>query len=154
MKRRLVAFAGVAALVLAFAGSALAFDCVRVSSSLQGLQQSTKSGNWLLFDLSNPAAVQRTFANVTGGDLPGELATCVAQHYAAYGVTPYFALGTGVAGGKNTDNPGGDGVLAGHNKNEDLLANLRGIDHLEDSPVGAALFGSLGACGIDVGGDE
>jgi hypothetical protein len=150
MKRRLFAFAGVAALVLAFAGSALAFDCIRVSSSLQGLQQSTKSGNWLLFDFSSKEAVQRTFASVVGGELPDDAATCVAEHYADYDVTPYFALGIGVAGGE----AGGSGVLAGQNKNEDLLANLRGIDHLEDSPVGAALFGSLGACGIDAGEGE
>jgi len=60
----------------------------------------------------------------------------------------------GVAGGRNDENPEGFGVLAWHNPNEDLLGNLRGIDHLEDSPVGAALFGSLAACGIDAGEDE
>jgi hypothetical protein len=150
MKRRLFAFAGVTALVLAFAGSALAFDCLRVSSSLQGLQQSTKSGNWLLFDLSSTAGVQRTFESLLGAEVPADVAACVAENYAGYDVTPYFALGTGVAGGKNDENSGGFGVLAWHNKNDEILGNLRGIDHLEDSPVGAALFGSLGACGIDV----
>jgi hypothetical protein len=39
-------------------------------------------------------------------------------------------------------------VLAGHNPNDDVLANLRGIDHLEDSPIGAALFSALGSCGL------
>jgi hypothetical protein len=29
-----------------------------------------------------------------------------------------------------------------------VLANLKGIDHLEDSPLGAALFGALGQCGL------
>ena len=146
MKRRLIAFGVVGALVLAFAGSAFAFDCIRVSSSLQGLQNSTKSGNWLLFDLSGPEAVQGTFERVVGEEVPADVAKCVSDTYATYEVTPYFAFGIGVAGGEK----GGPGVLAGHNKNEDLLANLRGIDHLEESPVGAALFGSLGACGIDV----
>ena len=53
---------GLAVLVLALVGasSALAFDCIRVSSSLKGVQQSTKSGNWLLFDLSTPAAFQES----------------------------------------------------------------------------------------------
>jgi hypothetical protein len=147
MKRRLVAFGVVGALVLAFAGSAFAFDCIRVSGSLQGLQNSTKSGNWLLFDLSNPTAVQGTFERVVGEEVPADVAKCVADTYATYKVTPYFALGIGVAGGEN----GGPGVLAGHNKNEKVLANLKGIDHLEESAAGAALFGSLGACGIDVG---
>ena len=149
MKSRLAAFGGVAVLVLVFAGSAFAFDCVRVSSSLQGLQQSTKSGNWLLFDLGSVSGVQRTFESVVGAEVPADVAACVADEYEGYGVTPYFALGIGVAGGKN-ENGGGSGVLAGNNPNEELLANLRGIDHLEDSPVGAALFGSLAACGIEV----
>ena len=147
MKRRLIAFGVVGALVLAFAGSAFAFDCIRVSGSLQGLQNSTKSGNWLLFDLSSPTAVQGTFERVVGEQVPADVAKCVSDTYATYKVTPYFALGIGVAGGEN----GGPGVLAGHNKNEEVLANLKGIDHMEESPVGAALFGSLDACGIDVG---
>jgi hypothetical protein len=142
MRGRLVAVAAVAALALAVASSALAFDCIRVSSSLQGLQQSTKSGNWLLFDLSSAAAVQGTFERVVGGQVPADDAACVATEYATYGVTPYFALGIGVAGP--------NGVLAGNNKNESVLANAKGIDHFEVSPVGAALFGSLEACGIPV----
>ena len=146
MRSRLLVLAAVAAAALTLGGSALAFDCVRVSSSLQGLQQSTRSGNWLLFDLSSASAVQGTFQRVVGADLPDDLAACVATQYATYEVTPYFALGVGVAGGEN----GGVGVLAWHNKNDEVLGNLRGIDHLEDSQVGAALFGSLSACGIEV----
>jgi hypothetical protein len=149
MKSRLAAFGAVAVLVLAFAGSAFAFDCIRVSSSLEGLKQSTRSGNWLLFDLGSTAGVQQTFATVVGAEVPEDVAACVADEYAGYDVTPYFALGIGVAGGKN-ESGGGSGVLAGHNPNDELLADLRGIDHLEDSPVGAALFGSLAACGIEV----
>jgi hypothetical protein len=30
-----------------------------------------------------------------------------------------------------------------------VLANLKGIDHLEDSPIGAALFAALGQCGLE-----
>src|SRR3954447_25113168 len=102
MKLRLLAVLALAVTALAVAASASAFDCIRVSSSLQGLQNSTKSGNWLLFDLSSPTAVQDTFARVSEpGDppLPIELATCVSETYATYGVTPYVALGVGVAGG-------------------------------------------------------
>jgi hypothetical protein len=40
----------------------VAFDCIRVSSSAKGLQQSTKSGNWALFDLSSSAALQQSLA--------------------------------------------------------------------------------------------
>ena len=152
MRRRLVAVAAVAALASIFASVALAHDCIRVSSSLRGLQQSTANGgNWLLFDFSSAESTQATFERVTeGGQLPIELAACVADAYAESGVTPYFALGVGVAGGKKEDN-GGFGVLAWHNKNGDtVMADAKGIDHLESSPVGAALFGSLEACGIEV----
>jgi hypothetical protein len=153
MRVRLFAITAVVAVALTVAGSALAFDCIRVSSSLQGLQQSTKSGNWLLFDLSDAAAVQRTFEAVVGEEVPLDLAQCVADEYAEFGVTPYFALGVGVAGGKKDTNPGGFGVLAWHNKNEGVLSDVKGIDHLESSPVGAALFGALEACGIEVEGE-
>lgn len=139
MRHRLLALLALLIAALALAGSAFAFDCIRVSSSLQGLQQSTRSGNWLLFNLGSPAAVQQTAASL-GETVTIEQASCVAAAYAQSGLSPYFALGVGVAGP--------NGVLAGHNKNESLLANLKGIDHLEDSPVGAALFGALGQCGL------
>ena len=41
MKKRLVVGLAVLVLALVGAGSAFAFDCIRVSSSLNGLQQST-----------------------------------------------------------------------------------------------------------------
>ena len=97
MRKRLAALVAVAIAALALAGSAVAFDCIRVSSSLQGLQQSTKSGNWLLFDFSSADAVQSTFANI-GEDLTDEEAGCFAEVYGASGQPLYFALGIGVAG--------------------------------------------------------
>ena len=64
MRYRLAAVVTVAVAALAVAGSAFGFDCIRVSSTLQGLQQSTKSGNWLLFNFSSADAIQETFANL------------------------------------------------------------------------------------------
>jgi hypothetical protein len=139
MRNRVLALLALVFAALVLAGSAFAFDCIRVSSSLQGLQESTRSGNWLLFNLSSAAAVQQTAADLGETVTPAQ-AACVAAAYAESGLSPYFALGVGVAGP--------NGVLAGHNKNESVLANLKGIDHLEDSPVGAALFGALGQCGL------
>jgi hypothetical protein len=93
----LILVLAVLALALVGTGSALAFDCIRVSSSAMGLKSSTKSGNWALFDLST-------------------------------------------------------GVLAHSNEHGDsVLANLKGIDRLESSPIGAALFGAAAQCGIPVG---
>ena len=93
-----VAAAVAVAAVLATAGPGLAFDCIRVSSSLQGLQASTRSGNWLLFDLSSVEGVQRTFETI-GEPVPSAAeAQCLVTAYAASGQPRYFALGIGVAG--------------------------------------------------------
>ena len=143
MKHRFFALLALLVTALALAGSAFAFDCIRVSSSLQGLQQSTKSGNWVLFNLTSAATVQETLANL-GEDIPTSQAECLASHYAATHQPVYFALGFGVAGP--------NGVLAHNNPNDNVLGNLKGIDHLEDSPIGAALFGAAAACGLETGG--
>lgn len=143
MKHRLFALLALLVAALALAGSAFAFDCIRVSSSLQGLQQSTKSGNWALFNLSSATTVQQTLANL-GEDIPLSQAECLASHYAATQQPVYFALGFGVAGP--------NGVLAHNNPNDNVLGNLKGIDHLEDSPIGAALFEAAVACGLETGG--
>jgi hypothetical protein len=133
----------VVALALVGTGSALAFDCIRVSSSAKGLQQSTTSGNWALFDLSSGAALQQSLAAL-GEEITIEQANCASAAYKAAGddLPLHFALGIGVAGP--------NGVLAHNNPNESVLGNLRGIDHLEASPVGAALFGAAEECGIPV----
>jgi hypothetical protein len=144
VKQRLTLVLAVLALALVGTGSALAFDCIRVSSSLKGLQQSTKSGNWALFDLSSGAALQQSLAAL-GQEVTIEQANCASDAYQAAGedLPLYFALGVGVAGR--------NGVLAHNNPNgESVLANLRGIDHLEESPIGAALFGAAEECGIPV----
>ena len=54
MKHRLALFIGVAVVALTVTSSAFAFDCMRVSSSAQGLQQSAgNSGMWLYFDMTD-----------------------------------------------------------------------------------------------------
>lgn len=141
MKHRFVALLALFVVALALAGSAFAFDCIRVSSSLQGLKNSTKSGNWILFDLSSGASAKQTLGEL-GVELSDAEAQCVSAHYLASRLRPYFALGVGVAGI--------NGVLAHNNPNDSVLGNLKGIDHLEDSSIGAALFGAAAACGIPI----
>jgi hypothetical protein len=128
--------------------SALAFDCIRVSSSLQGLQQSTKSGKWLLFDFSSGEALQQTLAGI-GVEITSEQAACASAAYAESGQPLYFALGIGVAGGENEHAAAG-GVLAHNNPNDSVLSNGTGIDHLEDSGIFAALEDAAVTCGIPV----
>jgi hypothetical protein len=156
MKHRIVAVVAVFVLALTVTASAFAFDCIRVSSSLRGLQQSTQGGgNWTLFDFSSAAGVQSTLANI-GMTVTPEQAACAATHYAQSGQPLYFALGTGVAGGKkdSTNSQGARaqagefGVIAWHNPNDSVLANGHGIDHLDDSPIIGALADAAAACGI------
>jgi hypothetical protein len=152
MRHRFAIGVAVLALGLVGVGSAAAFDCIRVSSSLQGLKQSTKSGHWLLFDLSTPQAAKETFAGISEGaiQLSDQQAGCFVTAYAASGQPRFWALGLGVAGGFN----GGPGVLAGHNKNTRVLSNNKGIDHFEDSAIIPAVFGAAETCGIDLSGLE
>ncbi|MBA3844860.1 MAG: hypothetical protein H0X39_19975 [Actinobacteria bacterium] len=142
------------AVALTVAGSAVAFDCIRVSASLQGPQQSTNSGNWLLFDFSTVQGAQTTFAHSFGADLSAADAACFVKAYGAANQPLYFALGIGVAGGKKTTTTsngaraGMFGVLAWHNRNVRVLSNGTRIDHLDDSPILGALFGAFDTGGI------
>jgi hypothetical protein len=69
MRHRFAIGVAVLALGLVGVGSAAAFDYIRVSASLQGLKRSTKSDNWLLFDLSTPQAAKDTFAGISEGTI-------------------------------------------------------------------------------------
>jgi hypothetical protein len=147
-KRTIVVAFATALLALALAGSALAFDCIRVSSSPQGLTNSTKSGNWLLFNFSTGPATQQSLANFEVSVTSAQ-AACISTEYAKSGQPLYFALGTGVAGGNNPDAAAG-GVLAHNNPNDRVLGNGTGIDHLDDSPILGALIGAAVTCGVPV----
>jgi hypothetical protein len=149
MKHRFSALLALVLVSLTITGSAFAFDCIRVSSSHQGLLQSTQSGKWLLFDLSSGPAVQQTLGGAAGLTLTDEQAACIADAYAATGQPLYFALGNGVAGGNNPNSAAG-GVIAHNNPNTSVLGNGKGIDHLDDSPILPALFGAAEGCGVSI----
>jgi hypothetical protein len=140
------------------AGSAAAFDCIRVSSSYQGLARSTgNSGNWTLFDFSSPAALEATLSGF-GVTLDATQAQCAYTAYAESGQPQFFALGTGVAGGKKTSTSSqgaratadGFGVIAWNNQNLAVLGDGKGIDHMEASGIFPALLGAAGTCGITI----
>lgn len=147
MRHRLGLLFVVTVVALAATSSAFAFDCIRVSSSYQGLVSSTAhSGHWLLFDMTNATNVQENLSNFASAPLTTGQADCVVENYARSGLTPYFALGFGVAGGFTN----GPGVLAHNNPNEKVLGDLKGIDHIDASPIGGAIFGAAGACGVSL----
>jgi hypothetical protein len=147
MRHRVALLVAVALVALAATSSAFAFDCIRVSSSYQGLVSSTSnSGHWLLFDMTNPANVQANLSNFAASPLTSGQAACVSTEYLKSGFTPYFALGFGVAGGLTN----GPGVLAHNNPNESVLGNLKGIDHIDASPIGGAIFAAALSCDVEL----
>jgi hypothetical protein len=133
MKHRFVLFVGMVVLALTVTGSALAFDCMRVSSSTQGLQNSANnSGMWLYFDMTDSGSGVAQILEFFG--IPTAAAPCFQTAYdAAVAANPklplHFALGTGVAGG-NTNGPG---VIAHNNPNDRVLSNGTGIEHFDDT---------------------
>jgi len=141
MRHRLTAILAVCIASLALAGAAFGHDCMRLSASLNGLQHSAGSGQWLLFDLSSAAGVQQTFANVFEMQLTDDQANCFATEYAKSGQPLAFDLGIATSG---------IGVRAHNNKNTGVLGNNKGIDHLEDSPIVPAVFAAGDACGVVV----
>ena len=150
MNRRLPFLGIVVSLVLAVGGTAYAYDCIRVSDTLKGLQQSTKSGNWLLFNFGSAAGAQSTFADVFESPITAQQAACFAAEYAESGEPKYFALGIGVGGSQVDNEHGNFGVLAWHNKNDKVLGDGRGVDHLEQSGIVGAAEAAAAACGFAI----
>ena len=107
MKHRLVLFIAVAVAALTATSSALAFDCMRVSSSTQGLQQSaSNSGMWLYFDMTDGGnGIPQILGFFGLPSDPGTVACFQTAYDQAVATNPklplHFALGTGVAGGNH-----------------------------------------------------
>jgi hypothetical protein len=146
MKHRLALFIGVAVVALTVTSSALAFDCMRVSASAKGLQQSAgNSGMWLYFDMTDGGNGIPQIVEFFGID-PSAGPCLQAAYDSAVAANPklplHFALGTGVAGGNNN----GPGVLAHNNPNSNVLSNGTGIEHFDDTVLPVLLAAAPG-CG-------
>ena len=147
MKHRVALLVGVAVVALAVTSSAFAFDCMRVSSSAKGLQQSAdNSGRWLYFDMTNGGGGVAEIVDFFG--LPSSTVACFQAAYnaavASNSLLPkYFALGIGVAG-SNTNGPG---VLAHNNPNSRVLSNGTGIEHFDDTVLPVFLAAAPGCLG-------
>jgi len=133
MKHRLALFCGVAVIALIVTSTALAFDCMRVSSSAQGLQQSAANSNrWLYFDMTdggNGVAEIVSFFGLDSSTVPCFQAAYDAAVTANPKLPLHFALGIGVAGGLTN----GPGVIAHNNHNDRVLSNGTGIEHFDDT---------------------
>ena len=150
MKHRFALLIGVAVIALTLASSAFAFDCMRVSSSANGLRQSAgNSGMWIYFDMTDTGNGMAQILDFFGVD--ESFAPCLQAAYdqavAANPALPrYFALGNGVAGG----NHNGPAVLAHNNPNGRVLSNGTGIEHFDDTVLPVILAAAPG-CGVPTG---
>ena len=148
MKHRFAVLVGVAVLALTLAGSALAHDCMRVSSSPQGLQQSAShGGQWIYFNMTDGGNGIPQLLGFFGLPTDPTTVACFQTAYdQAVATNPtlplYFDIGNGVAGG-NTNGPG---VLAWHNPNTKVLTNGTGIEHFDDTVLPVLLTAAPG-CG-------
>lgn len=135
MKRALIAAAGLAvAGIVVSASPAFAWDCIRVSSSQQGLMQSSQNGQWEYMTIDN--LIQ---GGIQDGYIDATQAPCLKQEWAALGEPQYFAIGAGVAGA------GAKGAQkSGHitdqsffelakNAPVKVMVNGKGVDHLDDA---------------------
>ena len=141
MKRRVFAFLAVLTAMFTMSTTALAFDCMRVSSSLKGLQQSTAhGGNWFLFDMTDGGGGVLAVLEIFGGLNPTvaqQALPCFQSAYDAAVANPdqvppvpqYFALGVGVAGAHAGHGP----EVIAHRAPAKVLMNGTGIDHLDDT---------------------
>ena len=106
-------------------------------------QAANHSGRWLLLDLSTTEAATQTLATIGVQATPAQVA-CFTEAYAQSGQPLTFTLGIGVAG-KN-------GVLAHNNPNTRVLSDGHGVDHIEDSPISAAVDAAAASCGFSANG--
>jgi hypothetical protein len=138
--RHLIAAPVAAATLALTATPAFAFDCLRASSSMKGLQQSTKSGNWLYFTIQDFAQ-----GAVAEGAVTQAQADCAVDAWIGAGEPQYFALGVGVAGAHGATQSGritdSDFFELAHNAPLKVMTNGTGVDHFED-----ALFAYAAPC--------
>ena len=129
---RIAAVAGIAGAVVAASAPAYAWDCIRVSGSQQGLQQSSQNGQWMYMTFDDLVA-----GGVAEGFLDASQVDCVTAAWAALGEPEYFAIGGGVAGARGA-------MQSGHMSDSDffelaknaplkVMVNGKGVDHLDDA---------------------
>jgi hypothetical protein len=136
--RRLAAGAALAgALVLGSGAGAWAHECYNASRSDTGNEMAgSKSQAWFTLVVSD--AIQ---GDVEAGLITQEQADCINEAYAESGAPASFTIHVKGANGQ-------DGLVAGHNPNDGLMADGKGIDHAL-AAYGDVIFGGYAACGVE-----
>lgn len=130
--RRVLTVIGVVGAVSAVTAPAYAWDCIRVSSSPQGLQSSAKSGQWEYLTFAD--LVQ---GGLQSGDIDATQVDCVTKAWTDLGEPTSFAIGGGVAGAKGAMTSGHitdtDFFELAKNAPVKIMVNGKGVDHLDDA---------------------
>jgi hypothetical protein len=130
--RKVLTVAGVAVTLCAVASPAYAWDCIRVSSSPQGLQSSSQHGQWEYLTFSDLVA-----GGVQNGDIDATQVACVTAQWTSLGEPTSFAIGGGVAGAKGATTSGhitdSDFFELAKNAPLKVMVNGKGVDHLDDA---------------------
>lgn len=137
MKRLTLIAAAAAASIVCASGPAYAWDCIRVSGSQQGMQQSQKSGNWELIPVGAFIA-----GGVEAGIITEAQGACALDAWLDAGMPDTVLLGTGVGGARGAITSGhiseGDFFVIAKKAKAKTLVDGKGIDHLEASLMSVA----------------
>jgi hypothetical protein len=130
--RKTLVVAGATGAMLLAASPAYAWDCIRVSASPQGLQQSSQHGQWEYMTIDDLIA-----GGVQQGFIDQSQAACVKAGWLAQGEPTSFAIGGGVAGAKGAEQSGhltdSDFFELAKNAPLKVMVNGKGVDHLDDA---------------------
>lgn len=131
-RRSLTVIGAIGAFAFAAASPAYAYDCIRVSSSPQGLQHSSANGQWIYLTIDNllQGGVDEGF--ITAAQVP-----CLKAEWTRLGEPTAFDIGGGVAGAKGAQQSGhisdADFFELAKNAPLKVVVNGKGVDHLDDA---------------------
>jgi hypothetical protein len=132
LRRTTITVAAAFAAVGLAASPAYAWDCIRVSGSAQGLQQSSAHGQWAYMTIDDLIA-----GGVQEGFITREQVPCVEQAWSALGEPTSFAIGSGVAGARGAAQSGhltdADFFELAKNAPLKVMIDGKGVDHLDDA---------------------
>lgn len=132
VRRAMTVVAAMGAFGVAAASPAYAYDCIRVSSSPQGLQHSSANGQWIYLAIDDllQGGVDEGF--ISAGQVP-----CLKAAWTQLGEPTAFDIGGGVAGAKGAQQSGhisdADFFELAKNAPLKVVVNGKGVDHLDDA---------------------
>lgn len=130
LKRIPLIVAGAVTSLALVASPAMAWDCIRIGGSEQGMNQSQKSGNWGTFTIADFVA-----GGVESGQITEAEGACALDAWRDAGLPESFSVGLGVGGANGALKSGrmteDDFYVIAKSAPPKVLTNGKGIDHVE-----------------------